>query len=143
MLNLPLSVFRRPPNVQTPPPQPQAPGGPVGTRGHWSERPKSMWVFPYKLREDQSAERFKARLVAKGFTQRCDIEYAEVWVPTGKIGTPTGKTWHDGRAVPGDASRRQCPMSSAPERPRGGLNSQQMRLRSGLILPRPGCFRPW
>jgi hypothetical protein len=81
MLNVPLSVFRRPANVQTPPPQPQAPGGPLGTRGHWSERLKSMWVFAYKLREDESVERFKARLVAKGFTQSCDIDYAQARCP--------------------------------------------------------------
>lgn len=47
----------------------------------------SMWVFAYKVRADNTIERFKSRLVAKGFVQKPGVDFKEVWAPTGSMAT--------------------------------------------------------
>ena len=39
------------------------------------------WVFKEKISADGSVERYKARLVAQGYSQKCGIDYNEIFCP--------------------------------------------------------------
>jgi hypothetical protein len=48
------------------------------------------WIFKYKLKADDSLERYKARWVLRGFTQRPGVDYDETSSPVVK--PPTVRT---------------------------------------------------